>query len=238
MRSEGKAENGERQNGQLSREKREALRLQKKMQRREGLKRRSGLTGEERAYAEERIRSALTALSCCRNAGRLLIYASCGDEVSTWKLMEEALSAGKQVFCPRVEGAGSMSFYRIDGREELIPGFRGILEPPAQEWRKYRIQPLPEGESDLVVMPGAAFDRNLGRLGYGGGYYDRFLQALEEAGSTRPCAGKAFRKIAVGFSCQILDSLAQEPEDVRPDLIVTEREIIGLTTGMTETAYL
>ena len=231
--------NAERQDGRLLQGERKAIKLQKTEQRREGLKRRSELTGEERAHAEERIRSVLIALPWYRNAGRLLLYVSYGNEVPTRRLMEEALAAGKQVFCPRVEGAGSMSFYRIDGPEELSPGFRGIPEPPAQEWRKYRIQPLPEGKSDLIVMPGAAFDRNLGRLGYGGGYYDRFLQALEEAGSTRLCAGKAFRKIAVGFSCQILDSLAQEPEDVRPDLIVTEREIIGLTegTGTTETVY-
>ena len=231
--------NAERQDGRLPQGERKALKLRKKEQRREGLKRRSELTGEERAHAEERIRSVLIALPWYRNAGRLLLYVSYGNEVPTRRLMEEALTAGKQVFCPRVEGAGSMSFYRIDGPEELSPGFRGIPEPPAQEWRKYRIQPLPEGKSDLIVMPGAAFDRNLGRLGYGGGYYDRFLQALEEAGSARLCAGKAFRKIAVGFSCQILDSLAQEPEDVRPDLIVTEREIIGLTegTGTTETVY-
>ncbi len=231
--------NAERQDGRLLQGERKAIKLQKTEQRREGLKRRSELTGEERAHAEERIRSVLIALPWYRNAGRLLLYVSYGNEVPTRRLMEEALAAGKQVFCPRVEGAGSMSFYRIDGPEELSPGFRGIPEPPAQEWRKYRIQPLPEGKSDLIVMPGAAFDRNLGRLGYGGGYYDRFLQALEEAGSARLCAGKAFRKIAVGFSCQILDSLAQEPEDVRPDLIVTEREIIGLTegTGTTETVY-
>ena len=118
------------------------------------------------------------------------------------------------------------------------PGFRGILEPPEEERRKYRMQLPTEGTADLVVMPGAAFDRSCGRLGYGGGYYDRFLQTLEEAGSSRLCAGKAFWKIAIGFSCQILDALVQEPEDIRPDLIVTEREIIGLTTGMTETAYL
>lgn len=231
--------NAERQDGRLPQGERKALKLRKKEQRREGLKRRSELTGEERAHAEERIRSVLIALPWYRNAGRLLLYVSYGNEVPTRRLMEEALTAGKQVFCPRVEGAGSMSFYRIDGPEELSLGFRGIPEPPAQEWRKYLIQPLPEGKSDLIVMPGAAFDRNLGRLGYGGGYYDRFLQALEEAGSARLCAGKAFRKIAVGFSCQILDSLAQEPEDVRPDLIVTEREIIGLTegTGTTETVY-
>ena len=230
--------NAERQDGRLPQGERKAIKLQKTEQRREGLKRRSELTGEERAHAEERIRSVLIALPWYRNAGRLLLYVSYGNEVPTRWLMEEALAAGKQVFCPRVEGAGSMSFYRIDGPEELSPGFRGIPEPPAQEWRKYRIQPLTEGKSDLIVMPGAAFDRSCGRLGYGGGYYDRFLQTLEEAGSSRLCAGKAFWKIAIGFSCQILDALVQEPEDIRPDLIVTEREIIGLTTGMTETAYL
>lgn len=212
--------------------------LRKKAQRREGLNRRSRLTFEERERAGEQIRNALCALPQYKNAGRLLIYASYGGEVSTWELMEAALAAGKQVCCPRVEGAGSMSFYRIRGPEELTPGFRGIPEPPAQEWRKYRVQP----GQDLILMPGAAFDRNCGRLGYGGGYYDRFLQKPEyTAGSEeRPAASPnkagpddagrtVLWKIALGFSCQILDMLVQEPTDIRPDLIVTEREIIGLS---------
>ena len=147
--------NAEWQNGRLSQEKREALRLRKKEQRREGMKRRSRLTGEERAWAEERIRNALFDLPQYQLSGRLLIYASHGEEVSTWKLMEEALVAGKQVFCPRVEGAGNMSFYRISGREELVPGFRGILEPPEEE-RDRKSTRLNSSHTTVSRMPSSA----------------------------------------------------------------------------------
>ena len=215
--------NAEWQNGRLSQEKREALRLRKKEQRREGMKRRSRLTGEERAWAEERIRNAFFDLPQYQLSGRLLIYASHGEEVSTWKLMEEALAAGKQVFCPRVERARNMSFYRISGREELVPGFRGILEPPEEERRKYRMQLLTEGTADLVVMPGAAFDRSCERVGYGRGYYDRFL------------AGYAGFTAALCRRELLLDRVPREGHDLGVDLVITEEGLYGPSApGTTE----
>ena len=109
--------------------------------RREALRRRHALPEEERRRAGERILQTLCSLAQYRNARRVLIYASFGDEVPTRELMRTALEEGKQVFCPRVEGAGKMSFYRIWQIGELTPGFRGILEPPLEEERKFRNPP-------------------------------------------------------------------------------------------------
>ena len=113
-----------------------------------------------------------------------------------------------------------MSFYRIDGPEELSPGFRGIPEPPAQEWRKYRIQPLPEGKSDLIVMPGAAFDRNLGRLGYGGGYYDRFFASEPD-----------HVKWGLAYDLQMEEELQTEPWDQQMDAVITPGRIFFRESG-------
>ena len=212
---------------------------EKGRQRREALERRRRLTPQERERAGRRILSALCGLAAYREAGRLLVYAAFGDEVPTRDLIGRALSEGKEVYCPRVEGKGIMSFYRIRKPEELTPGFRDIPEPPAEEARRYRpavreasggVSPDRRGSGpDLIVMPGAAFDRSLGRLGYGGGFYDRFLQTLTEKKGTETEAGAPaeLRRIAVCFSCQLLERLCQEETDIRPELIVTEEEIIG-----------
>ena len=212
---------------------------EKGRQRREALERRRRLTPQERKRAGGQILSALCGLSAYREAGRLLVYASFGDEVPTRELIGRALLEGKEVYCPRVEGKGIMSFYRIRKPEELTPGFRSIPEPPAEEARRYRpavqgafrgVLPDRCGRSpDLIVMPGTAFARSLGRLGYGGGFYDRFLQTLTEKKGTETEAGAPaeIRRIAVCFSCQLLERLCQEETDIRPELIVTEEEIIG-----------
>ena len=209
--------------------------------RREALRRRPALPEEERRRAGERILQTLCSLAQYRNARRVLIYASFGDEVPTRELMRTALEEGKQVFCPRVEGAGKMSFYRIWQIGELTPGFRGILEPPLEEERKFRNP----AKGDLIIMPGAAFDRQCGRLGYGGGYYDRFLQTVETADAlaaetavvsvaetaaaagTEHAAGRAACfKAALCFSCQLLEAVMQESTDIRPDLIIAECDTI------------
>lgn len=206
-------------------------RLLKQAQRRAALERRDALSPKERRQAGERILAALTGLPQYRSALRILVYVSFGTEVPTRELIKGALSEGKQVYCPRVEGEGRMSFYRIRDIRELVPGFRGIPEPVPEEERKYRaaerIFPSKHREKaleepDLIVIPGAAFDRKGGRLGYGGGYYDRFLQPFCEKEDRR----SRMEKIGVCFFCQLADSLVQEDTDIRPDRIITEREII------------
>lgn len=192
--------------------------LNKKECRKEALCRRSGMTMEERTDAGRRIAGLLFADSAYRNAERILIYASYRDEVPTYEIMEQAWRDGKQVFCPKIEDspepettAGgkkkTMTFYRVFCRDELVKGYQGIPEPGITEGRSW------EGSSgkDLILMPGTAFDRERRRLGYGGGFYDQFLQ--------NACSAV---KIAVCFNCQVLPELPEEENDVRPDRILTE----------------
>ena len=93
---------------------------------------------------------------------------------------------------------------------DLSPGYKGIPEPGP--W--CRKAPVPFEET-LVIVPGIAFDRSGGRIGYGGGYYDTYL-----AGKTK-CI-----KAAAAYSMQITEQIPTEPSDVKMDLIITEKELI------------
>lgn len=183
----------------------------KKECRKEGLARRALLAAGEREAAGRRIAEFLRGSEEYRRAERILIYASYRDEVPTGDFIKGALQEGKQVYCPKIEGpagARTMSFYRIEGLEELREGFQGIPEPEALQDRRYEAG---RASRDLILMPGTAFDRQRRRLGYGGGFYDRFCQEAESAS-----------KIALCFDCQLLEELPEEETDVRPERIVTE----------------
>lgn len=183
----------------------------KKECRKEALGRRALMTAEERREAGAHIADSMKRSEEYRLADRILIYASYRDEVPTYGLIESALQEGKQVFCPKTEGPagdGKMSFYRIMDVAEIREGFRGIPEPVVLQGRRYEAQ---EGFRDLILMPGVAFDRQRRRLGYGGGFYDRFC-----------AAAKGAVKIALCFDCQLLEGLPEEETDIRPERIVTE----------------
>ncbi len=103
---------------------------------------------------------------------------------------------------PRTEGA-AMSFYAA---RDLAPGRFGIREPVGSE-----LPPPP----DLILVPGLAFDRSGNRLGWGGGFYDRWL-------GTHP----GVPRLGIGFSCQIVADLPGEPHDLRVDGVLTEAGIV------------
>lgn len=107
----------------------------------------------------------------------VLAYCSFGSEVDTHALIEEALHQDKVVALPRcIPGAGLMAWHAITSLSDLVPGFGGILEPtdnPAT-----LIDPQTADSHALALVPGLLFDDAGYRLGYGGGYYDRFLASF------------------------------------------------------------
>lgn len=146
---------------------------EKERLRRELLARRAALP--EREAKNRAIFEAVSALPSYRRAGRILFYISSSQEADTRRLLKAALREGKEVFAPVSLPGGEMVFYRLLREEGLRPGRFGILEPPALPERALRLR---EGEScsdTLCLVPGLAFDRLGYRLGYGKGYYDRFL---------------------------------------------------------------
>ena len=153
-----------------------------------------------------RITEALTQLPEYRNAERIMAYADYNHEVITRYIIEQAWKDGKEVAVPKVFGK-DMVFYRLTDFSQLESGYFGIPEPKEDgetvSW-----------EEAMMVMPGVAFDMNCNRVGYGGGFYDRFLEKHPEV-----C------RVAVGFSFQILPEVPTEPTDIRPQVIVTEENI-------------
>ena len=112
-----------------------------------------------------------------------------------------------------------MEFCLIRSLADLCPGFLSIPEP--EPWCE---KAAPPSEETLVILPGTAFDRDGGRTGYGGGYYDAYLEGKEKC-----------RKAALAFHAQIAEKVPADSHDIRVDIIVTEEEIIRCTQDCPET---
>ena len=146
----------------------------------------------------------------------VLIYVSTKGEVDTLGLIEEFFKLGKIVYVPKVIDikTGLMRFYKISSLEDLEPGCMNILEP------KKSLEILDESlidDSFVIVMPGLAFDKKGHRLGYGGGFYDRF--------NARVYSG--LLKLALSFDFQLIDELIANEFDIDVDKVITENEIIN-----------
>lgn len=137
------------------------------------------------------------------NAKRIYTYVNYNQEVDTCMLIERAILDGKIVLVPRVDG-DFMEFYQIESLEQLAPGAYGILEPVAD----CKMDTKHDG---VMIMPGLAFDRKLHRIGYGGGFYDRYLQEYQE-----------FYKIALCFDFQIVDEVPAQEFDIPVDCVISE----------------
>lgn len=176
--------------------------------RRRILKIRDSLTEEQKTRAAFLLTERILGHQWYYLSDVILCYANYGSELSTMEIIQEALSAGKKVYLPRVEG-NDMSFYRISDMSELVRGYKGIPEPNTNNGRyQYSEQTL---EKTLLLMPGVAFDGYRNRIGYGKGYYDRFL-------ADKP--GLQLRSIAVGFKCQMVEELPTEKTDIRPYQVI------------------
>lgn len=137
-----------------------------------------------------------------------LCFVSFGSEIGTEKLIQEALRQGKHTFVPRVIQKNSkpvMEFYRITSPEELIPGYRGIREPSGES-EKY-VYTQERAEKTLMLMPGVAFDCYRNRIGYGKGFYDRYLMDKDSL---------QLRTLAVGFKCQLVEEIPSDKTDIKP----------------------
>lgn len=174
------------------------------------LKFRENIPAEERKKAEERIVARLIESSLFRDSRCIYIYVSFRDEADTRRIIVEALRQKKRVAAPRVRGKHMMEFCFVKSMADLRPGVFGIPEPGP--WCPKAPHP---GEDILMVMPGIAFDRTGTRIGYGGGFYDAYLEKDVKC----TCA-------ALAFSGQITEELPADSHDVRVRYIFTDREMI------------
>jgi 5-formyltetrahydrofolate cyclo-ligase len=170
------------------------------------------LPPEVRADAGPRLAGHALALVVGRGARVVGLYAPTGSEARQEGLPDALRALGAAVLYPRVREDGTLGFHRVDRDDLLVPGFRGISEPPAT---------LPEvlpGHLDLVFVPGLAFDGEGRRLGRGGGHFDRFL-----ARPDRPFA------CGVAWACQVVPEVPGGPRDEPVDAVVTEDGLLTFT---------
>lgn len=174
---------------------------------------RNALPREHIEVASLKIMKTLKGMDQILRASTLMVYLSFGSEVLTDNLIRWGWGEEKRIVVPfcRPESR-EMTACRIDGFDELEKGHYGIRAPKVG-----RLRPVSRGEIDVVIVPAVAFDRRGYRVGYGGGYYDRFLPAAPQAA-----------KIGAAFVCQIVAEVPVEPYDVTMDYIVTEKEIFRL----------
>lgn len=143
----------------------------------------------------------------------VMCYVSFGSEVVTRQFLSRVWSDGKQLVVPYCAG-DRLELFELQHFEELQPGALGILEPD-RSLRGLADRRIAVEDLDFIVVPGLAFDRHGGRIGYGRGYYDRLLA------EARPETAM----VAVAFECQMIDEVPMGESDVRVDVIVTEKAV-------------
>lgn len=183
----------------------------KKVLRREMLARRRALSTAERTHASKMICARVQELTVLQEARTMMLYASTEEEINLYPLMEVLLTEGRRIVLPEITGRGVMEARELPAMDALTDGTFGILSPDPMRGNIV----APE-EIDVIIVPGAAFDENGGRLGLGGGYYDRFL----------PRAGNAVR-LVLAFDFQIVPDVPMGAQDARVDVILTERRMIS-----------
>lgn len=184
------------------------LKRSKRALRREVIGRRDAMPERRRAAASVAIAERVTALPEAASARSTMAFWSFGSEIDTAPLIERLVSAGKTVVLPRIEGADIVPVTFAPGEPVTETSF-GAMEPADG-------RVLDPSEVDLVIVPGVAFDRSGNRLGFGAGYYDRFL----------PRTAEGTPAIAIAFAIQVVPEVPTGAMDRRVDAIVTEAEVI------------
>lgn len=190
----------------------DAIRLQKKELRKKILALRDALTPEERQEKSAAIHRHLFTLPEFVRAHSVALFVSFKSEVLTGSMIRGALALSKVVVVPRTDRAGrKLLFFPVnDYPGDLVTGTWGILEPPP-----HRANPVALKGIDLVVTPGAVFDRRGGRVGYGGGFYDGLLKSFHKP------------SVALAFAAQLVEEVPAERNHDEPvDIIITEDGII------------
>jgi len=172
---------------------------------------RSELTLEQVASMSSQIVSRLDQLAPLRHARCIMGFASIKNEIDLAFWMGKEMAQGKTLLLPRVEKSGQLAAVEFKGWEHTAAGSFGIREPLGPPFDPQLI--------DVVLVPGLVFDAQGYRLGYGKGYYDRFLPRLRKEAF---CCGLC-------YDFQMVDDVLPHPADVPVDWILTERSELAKT---------
>ena len=164
------------------------------------LSQRAELCADEIQRLSDKICTKVFNLPEYKNAKKIMVYMSCRGEVMTDKIIADALSSGKRIYAPVTISAADMVVAEYTG--SLKKGRFGIKEPLGEE--------ISPEELDLVIVPGVAFDRRGNRIGYGAGYYDRFLLKT-----------KAYT-VGLAYGFQIVEDTFPQETDVKLQAIISE----------------
>lgn len=169
--------------------------------------RRNEKTDEQIAQFSDKIMSLVVQMPEFQKADCIYAYIDYNHEVMTDKIIQKAWEMGKRVAVPKVVGK-DLIWYYITKQADVESGYMGIREPKTD-------LPTAKETDAFFIMPGVAFDKSCHRVGYGGGFYDRYLE--------KP---NTHYKAALAFTFQIFDGVPFEVHDILPDAVVSEAGII------------
>ncbi len=169
---------------------------------------RESLTCKQAQKLSEEICQKISRQTIFLQAETLCFYYPLGKEVNLLPLAQKALDAGKKAAFPRVEGK-NMEFYEIASLEDFQEGSFHVMEPVGGK--------LLAGQNALVFVPGLGFDAKGNRIGYGGGYYDRYLARHPQ-----------YMKIGTAYAIQLVKELETEVHDISMDGIATEEGFLWM----------
>jgi 5-formyltetrahydrofolate cyclo-ligase len=202
------------------------IRDQKIALRKEMEQKRASLTPEERKDKQQRIHERMVKISSERLLGPLnrpnsqtptiMTYMPFRSEPDVAPFMEWCWQQGIRILLPKVVvDTKTMDLHIVNSYEDLESGAYGIREP-----RSDGPVELDLSQISMILVPGLAFDMDFGRLGYGGGFYDRFMQLFAARGLKRPLA------VAAAFDTQLIPEVPSSWHDFRVDGLITESKMI------------
>lgn len=184
--------------------------MDKKDLRKKLLNKRHNISKEKKTIYDKLISDKIINSDYFKNAGQVLVFASTEDEFDTRFIIEQCRLRQKRVFYPLcLDGIGNMAFFKADCVGDLEYGMYGILEPK-KTCKKYI-----QKENDVIIVPALSVDKDGYRIGYGKGYYDRFLKNFKGIGIC-PC-----------YDELLTDKLPVDENDVKANIVVTQtKEVI------------
>ena len=170
---------------------------------------RRNISKTQKAIYDKTISEKIINTDYFKKAEQVLIFASTDEEFDTRYIIERCRLEHKRVFYPRcLDKNGNMEFFKVDSVGDLEIGIMGLLEP------KKTCKPYKPKENDIAIVPALSADKKHYRIGYGGGYYDRFLKKFNGV-SICPCYSELYS-----------ESLPADEYDIKVSIIATEKEVL------------
>lgn len=196
--------------------------ISKEKVRKKAVETRDSIDEESRQQKSEEIAKKILEADWFKEADIVLSYHAFRSEVEVDTLNRAVLTQGKKLYLPKTYvKEKQIRFFEITDLSKLKRGYQKIWEPTGEE-PEFSFETVKEEQKKvLMIMPGTAYDARGYRMGYGGGYYDRYLNAHEAEWKMID-----FMTVFAGFSEQKMILIPGERCDVKPDVIVTEKEIM------------